>query len=253
MKLRLAQAGGARRRQRRRRASTPSRSATARCTSAPSCASSRCSRTSASAPSLPLLRPRRSRYVGYRATRHRGTVGGSLALRGAVGGAARRRASRSTRRSRCARARGDAQRRGARRSSAARTTTALEPDELIAAVRFPSPPARTGAACHEVSARYRDYAQVAAAAVVTLDAGGSCSAAELVLLRVQRAPYRADVAALAARARGRGAGRRRAPPGAASSRPTTSRPPARTAAGSPRCSPGARCATRAERAARGTA
>ena len=31
---------------------------------------------------------------------------------------------------------------------------------------------------------------------MTLDGGGSCSAAELVLVRVQGAPYRADVSAL---------------------------------------------------------
>jgi carbon-monoxide dehydrogenase medium subunit len=43
-----------------------------------------------------------------------------------------------------------------------------------------------------VSARYRDYAQVAAAAVVDVDDGGSPTAAELVLLRVAPTPYRVD-------------------------------------------------------------
>ena len=39
-------------------------------------------------------------------------------------------------------------------------------------MRFPARTGRSGAACHEVSARYRDYARVAAAAVVDLDADG---------------------------------------------------------------------------------
>ena len=112
-------------------------------------------------------------------------------------------------------------------------------------MRFPPPPARTGAGFHEVSARYRDYAQVAAAAVVTLDDGGACTAAELVLLRVAPTPLRVDVsrrcvgtaldeAALAAR---------RESLIGDSTRRTTSRSPARTGAVSPASSPAERCAT----------
>ncbi len=135
-----------------------------------------------------------TRYVGYRTTRHRGTVGGSLAYAApwaelpavcvALDATIEARSARGS------------------RSVAARDffrdahATALEPDELLTSVRLPSLPERTGTAWHEVSARYRDYAQVGAGAVVTLDAGGSCSAAELVLVRVQGAPYRADVSAL---------------------------------------------------------
>ena len=50
--------------------------------------------------------------------------------------------------------------------------TALEADELIIAMRVPAPPPGRAHGFHEVSARYRDYAQVAAAAPVTLDDGG---------------------------------------------------------------------------------
>ena len=134
------------------------------------------------------------RFAGYLATRHRGTVGGSLAyaapwaeLTAAVVALDAEIEIRS--------ARGD-------RAVAARTffrgehETALEPDELLTAVRVPAAPARTGAGFHEVSARYRDFAQVAAAATVTLDEVGTCTAAELVLLRVAPAPHRVDVAHL---------------------------------------------------------
>ena len=43
--------------------------------------------------------------------------------------------------------------------------TVLERGELIVRVRFPAPAARSGAGFHEVSVRYRDYCQLAAAAV----------------------------------------------------------------------------------------
>jgi CO/xanthine dehydrogenase FAD-binding subunit len=54
-------------------------------------------------------------------------------------------------------------------------------------VRCPAPAAGSGAAFHEVSARYRDYCQVAAAAVVSLE-----GSADLVLLRVAETPYHID-------------------------------------------------------------
>ena len=60
--------------------------------------------------------------------------------------------------------------------------TATPLDDII---RHTGLPAGTGTAWHEVSARYRDYAQVGAGAVVTLDGSGTCTAAELVLVRVQ--------------------------------------------------------------------
>jgi carbon-monoxide dehydrogenase medium subunit len=70
--------------------------------------------------------------------------------------------------------------------------TALAPGELVVAVRFPARAGRSGAACHEVSARFRDYARVAAAAVVDVDGDGTCTAATLALLRVADRPHLVD-------------------------------------------------------------
>jgi carbon-monoxide dehydrogenase medium subunit len=131
------------------------------------------------------------RNVGYLATRHRGTVGGSLAYAApwaeltaaavaldATIDVVSARGSRSIQ---------------ARAFFRGPHETALEAGELITAVSFPAPAPRTGAAFQEVSARYRDYAQVGAAALVTLDESDACSAAELVLLRVAPAPFRVDL------------------------------------------------------------
>jgi carbon-monoxide dehydrogenase medium subunit len=131
----------------------------------------------------PLLREA-TKYVGYRATRHRGTVGGSLAfaapwaeLTAAAGALEARIEVRSASGERALEARS---------FFLGPNRTALEPDELITGVRCPkSPP---GAAFHEVSARYRDYAQVAVAALVTPG-----ESAELVLLRVAETPYRVEI------------------------------------------------------------
>jgi aerobic carbon-monoxide dehydrogenase medium subunit len=135
----------------------------------------------------PLLREA-TQYVGYRATRHRGTIGGSLAFAApwaeltaaavALDAAIDVRSARGERTIQ------------ARSFFRGPNETALEADELLTRVRFPAPAARSGAAFHEVSARYRDYAQVAAAAVVSLD-----GTAELVLLRMADTPQRIDAAA----------------------------------------------------------
>lgn len=137
----------------------------------------------------PLLREA-ARFVGYKETRRRGTVGGSLAFAAPwaelTAAAVALDASidvRSTRGERTI---------AAREFFHGPNQTALEPDELITCARFPAPAARSGAAFHEVSARYRDYAQVAAGAVVTVDESGACTAAELVLLRVAQTPLRVD-------------------------------------------------------------
>ena len=68
--------------------------------------------------------------------------------------------------------------------------TALEQDELIVRIRVPLKAAGWGASFHEASVRYRDYAQLAAAALVAPDAR-----AELVLLCVAQTPYRVDASA----------------------------------------------------------
>ena len=135
----------------------------------------------------PLLREA-ARFVGYRETRRRGTLAGSLAFAAPWGeltaAAVALDASIEVRSVRGERSL------AAREFFRAPHETALEPDELIVGVRFPVAPAGSGAAFHEVSARYRDYAQVAAAAVVS--PGG---AAELVLLCVAATPLRVEASA----------------------------------------------------------
>jgi carbon-monoxide dehydrogenase medium subunit len=132
----------------------------------------------------PLLREA-ARFVGYKETRRRGTVGGSLAFAAPWG--------ELTAAAMALDAAIDARSLNGERTIPARSffrgpnSTALEPGELIVRVRFPAPLPRSGAAFHEVSARYRDYAQVAAAAVVSLN-----GTAELVLLCVAETPYRVD-------------------------------------------------------------
>ncbi len=135
----------------------------------------------------PLLREA-TRFVGYLETRRRGTVCGSLAFAAPwaelTAAAVALDAAIDVRS-----ARGE-------RTIAARDffvgphKTTLEPDELIVKTRFPRPAAGTGAGFHEISVRHRDYAQLAAAALVTAD-----GQAELVLLRVADTPYRVDATA----------------------------------------------------------
>ena len=134
-----------------------------------------------------------AQFVGYAETRRRGTVGGSLAFAAPwaelTAAAVALDAAIDVRSARGA------------RTIAARdffhgpNRTALEPDELVTGARFPAPAARSGAAFHEVSARYRDYAQVAAGAVVAVDDAGACIAAQVVLLRVAETPFAVDAAA----------------------------------------------------------
>jgi aerobic carbon-monoxide dehydrogenase medium subunit len=132
----------------------------------------------------PLLREA-ARFVGYKETRRRGTVGGSLAFAAPW---AELTAAVVT-----LDAAIDVRSLDGERTIPARSffrgpnDTALEPGELIVRVRFPAPLERSGAAFHEVSDRYRDYCQLAAAAVVSLD-----GTAELVLLRVAQTPYHVD-------------------------------------------------------------
>jgi aerobic carbon-monoxide dehydrogenase medium subunit len=131
------------------------------------------------------------RFVGYRTTRHRGTVGGSLAYAAPwaelTAVAVALAATIDVQSARGARSI------GARSFFRGPNETALEADELITAVRFPAPSPRTGSAFHEVSVRYRDYAQVAAAAVVELDVQRACTSASLVLLRVAATPFLAEI------------------------------------------------------------
>lgn len=70
-------------------------------------------------------------------------------------------------------------------------TTATSPDELVVSVRLPPPVPGTGWAYLEMARRHGDFALVGVAAGITLDAGGRCSAASIVLSGVSDVPYRA--------------------------------------------------------------
>ncbi|HSG25445.1 MAG TPA: xanthine dehydrogenase family protein subunit M [Anaerolineales bacterium] len=63
-------------------------------------------------------------------------------------------------------------------------TTALEPDEILTEIAFPSFPQSTGYAFLEVARRAGDYAMAGLAAVVTLDEQSVCQSARLVYLNV---------------------------------------------------------------------
>lgn len=134
--------------------------------------------------SWPLLREA-AKFVGYKETRRRGTVGGSLAFAAPWG--------ELTAAAVALDAAIDVRSAGGDRTIPARSffrgpnRTALEPGELIVRVRFPAPAIPSGAGFHEVSARYRDYCQVAAAAVVSVE-----GTAALVLLRVAPTPFHVD-------------------------------------------------------------
>lgn len=73
--------------------------------------------------------------------------------------------------------------------------TALAPDEMLAEVRFPRLPARTGCAFGEIARRHGDYAQAGAAVVVTLAADGTIERARLAYLALGEGPLEAPRAA----------------------------------------------------------
>jgi aerobic carbon-monoxide dehydrogenase medium subunit len=71
-------------------------------------------------------------------------------------------------------------------------TTNLEPEELLAEVRFPPPQPRTGHAWLEIARRHGDYALVGVAAVLTLREDGTCASARLVYTGVAPVPFDAQ-------------------------------------------------------------
>jgi carbon-monoxide dehydrogenase medium subunit len=70
-------------------------------------------------------------------------------------------------------------------------TTALEPAELLTEAHWPALGARTGWSIQEVARRHGDFAMAGAALTVTLDGGGRCSGARIVLFGVGPIPVRA--------------------------------------------------------------
>lgn len=73
-------------------------------------------------------------------------------------------------------------------------TTSLEPDELLAETRFPTPAPRTGQAWVEIARRHGDYALVGVAATLTLREDGACETARLVYTGVAPVPFDAEEA-----------------------------------------------------------
>jgi carbon-monoxide dehydrogenase medium subunit len=68
-------------------------------------------------------------------------------------------------------------------------TTNLEPEELLAEVRFPPPQPHTGHAWFEIARRHGDYALVGVAAVLKLREDGECDSARLVYTGVASVPF----------------------------------------------------------------
>ncbi|HEX7127542.1 MAG TPA: xanthine dehydrogenase family protein subunit M [Thermodesulfobacteriota bacterium] len=91
-------------------------------------------------------------------------------------------------------------RRGTRRIRAADLftgpfTTALAPDEILAEMRVPTPPALSGGAYVKLERKVGDFAIAAVAAQVTLGADGTCQRAGIGLTNVGLTPIEARQAA----------------------------------------------------------
>ena len=74
-------------------------------------------------------------------------------------------------------------------------TTSLAPDELLAEVRLPPRPPRTGYAWEEYARRHGDFALAGVAATISLAPDGVCTSARLVYTGVGPVPFDAHQAA----------------------------------------------------------
>ena len=132
-------------------------------------------RDDALAARVPLLR-RAIVWVGHAQTRNRGTVGGSLAH--ADPSAELPLAARVLGAQIALRSKSGTRKLSAEEFFAGPMTTAARSDECIEEIRWPAwPERRAGCAFTEVSVRHGDFAIVAAAAQVAIDAGGRCTRA----------------------------------------------------------------------------
>jgi len=147
-------------------------------------------RIAAAAPLLAEAAP----LIGHLQTRARGTIGGSLAHADpaaelpactiALDAVFHLRSARGSRQLRAA----DFFR--------GLLATALEPDELLAEIELPGPPApRTGHGFAEVARRHGDFALAGACAVLSLDAASVCRDARLVIFGAGDVPHLARAAA----------------------------------------------------------
>jgi carbon-monoxide dehydrogenase medium subunit len=73
--------------------------------------------------------------------------------------------------------------------------TALAPDEILTEIRIPAPPPRSGGAYIKLERKVGDYATAAAAAQLTLGAGGAVERCGLALTNVGPVPVHATAAA----------------------------------------------------------
>jgi carbon-monoxide dehydrogenase medium subunit len=131
-------------------------------------------------------------FIGHRAIRNRGTVGGSIAHADpaaelpavllALDASVEAQSSRGTRTV------------AADELFTGFLSTSLEADELLTAVRVPPWPAHAGWSFHEFNRRSGDFAIVGVAAVVRLRAAGTIDHARLAFLGVDSRPVRAEAA-----------------------------------------------------------
>ncbi|HEX9801139.1 MAG TPA: xanthine dehydrogenase family protein subunit M [Thermoanaerobaculia bacterium] len=134
-------------------------------------------------------------YVAHPQIRNRGTLGGSLAH--ADPAAELPAVALALDAELTLRRRGGERRLAAREFFIGLFSTALAPGELVTEIRLPPSPPRTGHAFVEFARRHGDYALAGVAARVTLDEGGACRAARLVLVAVGDGPVDARRAAAA--------------------------------------------------------
>lgn len=73
-------------------------------------------------------------------------------------------------------------------------TTALEPDEILTEIRIPIPPARSGGSYIKLERKVGDFATAAAAAQLTLGAGGEVASVGIGLTNAGPVPLRATAA-----------------------------------------------------------
>jgi aerobic carbon-monoxide dehydrogenase medium subunit len=73
--------------------------------------------------------------------------------------------------------------------------TALEPGEIVTAIRIPQPPAGHGYAYQKLKRKIGDYATAAAAVVLTVDGNGSVGSCSIGLTNVAETPLWAEDAA----------------------------------------------------------
>ncbi len=127
-------------------------------------------------------------HVGHRQTRNRATIGGSLchldpsaelvnltALLGGTLHAASKRGQRDI---------------ALPDFAIGFMTSSLEPDELLAGITLPLPPARSGHAFVEFARRHGDFAIVACSALIELDRSGAIGHARLAISGLGHCPVR---------------------------------------------------------------